>query len=157
MTSKPTSDHESRKVARENESENSKSSSGSSAKRRRLGTGSPYIAPPWFWDNLSKITICRRALKEFDRRAKKPVVLPPPEALDIKSEQLAKLQRFARQGGPNLIDLRGVSPVTAPGKLPLISSSAPGPQHTIPSQISRIKRQIRCMMHRFPNTLPKMV
>lgn len=140
MTSKPTSDNGPRKMARENKPENSKSSSGSSAKRRRLGTGSSYIAPPWFWDNLSKIKICRRALKEFDRRAKKTVVFPPPRTLDIKNEQLAKLQRFARQGGPNLIDLRGVSPVTASGKLPLISFSTPGPQHTIPSQISRIKR-----------------
>jgi hypothetical protein len=105
---------------------------------------SPPYEPPWkkagfrsaeeanvaFWNNLSKVPLYPRALKEFDRwnslaasSTYEPVAWmdPPdpqrsPTALKSCSTQL--LKRFARRGGPDLHDLRGV--LKAPDDLEIL-------------------------------------
>ncbi|KAF4449549.1 glyoxylate reductase [Fusarium austroafricanum] len=60
--------------------------------------------PPHFWDNLSKVSLSPRALKEVDRRARNSrSQLPASTAGEVSSN----IARFARQGGPDLSDLRG--------------------------------------------------
>lgn len=68
-----------------------------------------------FWDNLSRLWLTRRALEELGRRIPEPVSIERPDHPIIdkatkKKFNLADLQRFARHGGPDLSDLRGVSP-----------------------------------------------
>ena len=59
---------------------------------------------PEFWDNLSKVWLTPRALRELDRRNDaQPVPKPPAPAVHT-----ADLARFARRGGPDLRHLRGV-------------------------------------------------
>lgn len=66
-----------------------------------------------FYDSLTKVWLTRRALKELDRRTSQvsspqhPVSSPQcvyPESF------VNKIQRFAKHGGPDLCDLRGVRP-----------------------------------------------
>jgi hypothetical protein len=89
--------------------------------------------PSGYWDNLSKIWLTKRALKELNRRNNKPNEHSPPyrrnrrpftrslfakwakgqqsasEILYSYSEDdLKEVQRFARQGGPDTSNLRGV-------------------------------------------------
>jgi hypothetical protein len=68
--------------------------------------------PPSFWDKLSKIRLSRGALKEFDRRNDQteysPSLLPKPTTTSLPRQDLHKIKRFARHGGPNLAHLRGV-------------------------------------------------
>ena len=86
-----------------------------------------------YWDNLSKIWLTKRALKELNCRNKKSNECPPPyrrsrrpltrslltkwakdqqSTLEIpnsfSADDLEKVERFARQGGPDTSDLRGV-------------------------------------------------
>lgn len=85
------------------------------AKRQRLEPRQRSSTPPEFWDNLSRQWLTPRALREFNRRAV-AVALPPrapqpdPVARQLNRQQL---KRFARQGGPDLCDLRGVGAHTA--------------------------------------------
>ena len=69
------------------------------------------VTPPEFWDNLSYIPLCLRALEEFDRRSIRlwPAFQKPPERLTLQGDLLKELKRFSRQGGPTLRDIRGVS------------------------------------------------
>ena len=97
-----------------------------------IATNSPQ--PPWerakrpfqsrqeantaYWDSLSKLWLTRRALKELNRQnrqtaspvrtgiIRRPDRSGEPAALEDCSSQL---KRFARQGGPDLRDLRGVN------------------------------------------------
>ncbi|KAK3338037.1 hypothetical protein B0H65DRAFT_542475 [Neurospora tetraspora] len=63
----------------------------------------PSNFPPEFWDNLSKVPLTRRALRELDRRnSTRPA--PGPAAPAVYTTDLA---RFARHGGPDLRRLRG--------------------------------------------------
>ena len=70
-----------------------------------------------FWDLLKEIHLTHQALKEFDRRdALIPRPVPPsskPKRGEKHEKQLtskasAHLRRFARTGGPDLTDIRGV-------------------------------------------------
>lgn len=72
---------------------------------------------PEFYDNLSKrseLWFTTRALRELDRRNEKlskPKPIPAQEAIRESVEYLRgdpKIARFARTGGPDLCDLRGV-------------------------------------------------
>jgi hypothetical protein len=68
--------------------------------------------PEAFWDNLSRIPLCRRALREFNRRVPESTAPKPPPFQPILEQNLIKqLKRFVRQGGPNLSNIRGVSHV----------------------------------------------
>lgn len=97
-----------------------------------IATNSPQ--PPWkraknafqsrqeanttYWDSLSKLWLTKRALKELNRRNRQTVspvrsgIIRRPDrsgesaALENCSSQV---KRFARQGGPDLRDLRGVN------------------------------------------------
>lgn len=106
-------------------------------KRKRAATEEEYSTiaatspqPPWkrvkkpfesrqqanraYWDSLSKLWFTRRALKELNRRnrqAANPVNIrrPDPSGEPATLENYSsQLKRFARQGGPDLRDLRGV-------------------------------------------------
>ena len=64
----------------------------------------PSNFPPEFWDNLSKVWLTRRALRELDRRnCTRPA--PGPAAPAVHTTDRAC---FARHGGPDLRHLRGV-------------------------------------------------
>lgn len=95
--------------------------------------------PPAFWDKLSKIWLTRGALRELNRRniqpsssqpqspyrrARRPVTRNSLAGLKrncqviqtasdflhrCKSRTLKDIKRFARNGGPDLSDLKGVS------------------------------------------------
>lgn len=106
-------------------------------KLNRESHSSSELPPAAFWDNLSRIPLLRRALKELDRRnaqsasnlsrvqpkVKKPrtrsavrkskqktqPAIPVPEYLSkAPPADITLLKVFARQGGPDLTDLRGV-------------------------------------------------
>ncbi|KAI0147294.1 hypothetical protein GGR57DRAFT_258624 [Xylariaceae sp. FL1272] len=80
----------------------------------------PARPPPAFWDSLSEIPLTRSALRELDRRhtshatskQRKPActsIQPATQYLDGSSQiQLGRIRRSARQGGPDLSDLRAL-------------------------------------------------
>ncbi|KLJ06054.1 hypothetical protein EMPG_10498 [Blastomyces silverae] len=88
------------------------------AKKPRVTlSGNP---PEVWWDRLSKVRLTRRALKELNRRTAglRPPPPPPRElcqpeerSLNIR-EDWSRLKRFARHGGPDLYDLRGLTLLT---------------------------------------------
>ncbi len=82
------------------------------AKRQKQSYSSRSETPPEFWDKLSRVPLCRRALREFDRRAIRPIA-PQKQCAkrDVEDSQVKQLQRFARRGGPDLRSIRGVSSV----------------------------------------------
>ncbi|KAL9045064.1 MAG: hypothetical protein Q9214_001849 [Letrouitia sp. 1 TL-2023] len=76
-------------------------------KRQKLEHHQGYRTPSSFWDNLSRQWLTRRALREFDRRIVWPATPVPPHRTGKENIDVAKLKRFARQGGPNLGNIRG--------------------------------------------------
>jgi hypothetical protein len=64
----------------------------------------PSNFPPQFWDNLSKVWLTRRALRELDRRNG----TQPPPGPATPAVYTTDRARFARHGGPDLRHLRGV-------------------------------------------------
>lgn len=84
-------------------------SSPPTAKRRKLKNQQRHRTPSCFWDNLSRVLLTPRALKEFDRRTEWPAVPVPPEQIRKEDIDLVQLKRFAKHGGPNLSHLRAVS------------------------------------------------
>ncbi len=101
---------------------------------QQLQLNRPDPQPPSsYWDNLSKIWLTKRALKELNPRNSKPEERPLPyrrirrpltrsllakRAKDQQSaseilnsfsrDDLEDLKQFAKRGGPNTSDLRGV-------------------------------------------------
>ncbi|KAM3556124.1 hypothetical protein MY1884_005224 [Beauveria asiatica] len=81
--------------------------------KRLKSTSAVYPAsnfPPKFWDNLSKVWLTRRALRELDRRndCRRNDAQPPATvSADLISASSPNLARFARRGGPDLSHLRG--------------------------------------------------
>lgn len=67
-------------------------------------------SPPWFWDNLSRLPLCPRALVEFQRRTVPASTPRPPETFLLDKQNYAQLKLFARWGGPTLDNVRGVWP-----------------------------------------------
>lgn len=69
-----------------------------------------------FYDSLSKLSLTRRALRELNRRNQKtrlaptvaPVRWPDRNKRVTTLNSSPELRRFARHGGPDLRDLRGV-------------------------------------------------
>ncbi len=97
------------------------------AKRRRPSQQETNTA---YWDSLSKLWLTRRALNELNRRNRQkasPVRTTAARRADVGGEtdslkNLSKhLKRFARHGGPDLRDLRGVSLVRETSRSLLIS------------------------------------
>jgi len=76
-----------------------------------------------FWDSLSHVSLTRHALKEHNRRNRSAVGLdtPAPEnPSDSGTGACDHIKRFARHGGPDLGDLRGVSMVPLLTELPIL-------------------------------------
>lgn len=65
--------------------------------------------PPAFWDNLSRLWLTHRALRECDRRARERNIHQQGKTGDLKIDSAPSLKRFARHGGPDLSDIRAVS------------------------------------------------
>ncbi|KAL9119486.1 MAG: hypothetical protein Q9187_003962 [Circinaria calcarea] len=65
-----------------------------------------------FYDSLSKVRLTRRALKELDRRTNQVNSTTRPASVrrqrDREDIWKKQIQKFARHGGPDLRDLRGV-------------------------------------------------
>lgn len=81
-------------------------------KNRKIEHPSGSLLPPAFWDNLSEFWLTSNALRELDRRNKQATANVAPERQFLKPvtrNEAKPIQRFARQGGPDLSDLRGVS------------------------------------------------
>ena len=78
-------------------------------KRRKLKGHQRRRTPSFFWDNLSRQWLTRRALREFDRRTVWSAAPVPPKRTGKENIDLANLKRFARHGGPSLGDIRNVS------------------------------------------------
>ena len=87
-------------------------------KRAKRPFQSRQEANTTYWDSLSKLWFTRRALKELNRRnrqAASPVRTEIIRRPDLSGEPAAlkncppQLKRFARHGGPDLRDLRGVT------------------------------------------------
>jgi hypothetical protein len=100
------------------------------SKRQRLSPPSGSQPPPAFWDNLSKIWLTKRALRELDRRNTQAAPTPPrslyrarrpvtrnclaksktnrQNTADYEPRILKDIKLFARHGGPDLSDLRNV-------------------------------------------------
>lgn len=98
-------------------------------KRKRVGTAlvkssqSPRLKPLQtekeedlaYWDTLSKLWLTPCALRELDRRNEKSAgpdriatSCKPVGEPDLTDYQPQQLKKFARYGGPDLCDLRGV-------------------------------------------------
>lgn len=71
-----------------------------------------------FYDSLSKLCLTRRALRELNRRNQTKARLTPTGApirwpdqnrrVTVPKDSSSEVRRFARHGGPDLCDLRGV-------------------------------------------------
>lgn len=83
------------------------------AKGRKGSYPSRSKTPPEFWDKLSRVPLCRRALREFNRRAVRPVASKRRVKRDVEDSLVKQLKLFARRGGPDLRSIRGVSFVSA--------------------------------------------
>jgi hypothetical protein len=81
---------------------NELSQSNPPSKKAKLARESNFS--PEFWDNLSKVWLTPRALRELDRRNK----AQPSPRFAVPELYATKLARFARHGGPDLRHLRGV-------------------------------------------------
>ncbi|KAF2182612.1 hypothetical protein K469DRAFT_585737 [Zopfia rhizophila CBS 207.26] len=107
------------------------------SKKQKVGHPSGLQPPAAFWDNLSKIWLTKRALRELDRRNTQPAPNPPHSSYrrlhrpvtrralaELKkswhpiqpatdflshctSKRLEDIKLFARHGGPDLSDLKG--------------------------------------------------
>lgn len=108
------------------------------SKRLKISHPESSQLPEAFWDNLSKIWLTKRTLREFDRRnsqvspsrsrsshrslhlpvtrhsfaERKNIVQPSQSATDFLRRctptDLKDIKLFARHGGPDLADVRGV-------------------------------------------------
>ena len=63
--------------------------------------------PPSFWDSLSRLFLTSRSLREFDRRTVWPSLPKQPHLTGVAQIDSSKLVEFAKEGGPDLKDLRG--------------------------------------------------
>ncbi len=75
-----------------------------------LNPGQREQTPPAFYENLSRIWFTPRLLRELDRRLPKTSYPVPPDRSALRQQDVADLRRFAMRGGPQMDDLRGVSP-----------------------------------------------
>lgn len=73
---------------------------------------------PAFYDSLSQIWLTEGALQEFNRRDALCPAPEPDESVDSNSQNL---EQFARDGGPDLLNLRGAS-INYTGKLDTVSN-----------------------------------
>ncbi len=103
------------------------------AKRQKLEDHHRHQTPSSFWDNLSRQWLTHRALREFDRRTIWPAAPVPPHRTGKENIDFTKLKRFARQGGPSLGDIRGVSSIQSFSDSPSDRTQYPDPEASVPS------------------------
>ncbi|KAM3549991.1 hypothetical protein ARSEF4850_008567 [Beauveria asiatica] len=96
--------------------------------------------PPKFWNNLSKVWLTPRALREKDRRNGARI----PGTVSAASVTATTLARFARRGGPDLRHLRGYPEPKHAARMssnrPSTTSSRRTPSTKATSVSSRAKR-----------------
>ena len=102
--------HHNRKRLRSDSEPQTDCPSQPSAKRQHLQGNQRQRTPPAFWDNLSRQWLTTRTLREWNRRTALAAALVLPPRNDRGDWDL---KRFARQGGPDLSDVRGVSAVSS--------------------------------------------
>lgn len=90
------------------EPETTKPSPLPTTKRRKREQAQFQGPPPAFWDNLSRLWLTPRALREFDRRARQRDSHQQRNPGNLKSVGAPSLKRFARHGGPDLSHIRAV-------------------------------------------------
>ncbi|KAK0822641.1 hypothetical protein LTR73_009167 [Friedmanniomyces endolithicus] len=94
------------------------------AKRQKRGSDN---YPPAVWDNLSKITLTRKALREFDRRTREhrhpQAARGQKTTRRILRSDARRLPDFASNGGPDLSPLRGYA------ELPVANTAMNKRQH----------------------------
>lgn len=100
-------------IQTESDTQHSRTQSGSEEhslpKRRKLSESRYHNRrPAAFWDNLSIIHLTRSAIEEQNRRFDIASREPPVHTPSIPEPRTNDVRRFARQGGPDLSDLRGV-------------------------------------------------
>lgn len=86
-------------------------SSKQAYKKQKIEHPDGSLLPPAFWDNLSQVWLTSNALRELDRRNKQASANVASESQFLRPatrNKVKTIQRFARQGGPDLSDLRGV-------------------------------------------------
>lgn len=119
------------------------------AKRRKLENQKRHIPPGFFWDNLSRLWLTPRALREFDRRTIRPTAPVPPDTTGKEKINLALLKRSARQGGPELSDLRTVNQCSPFSRCSLTvcqfpeSGTATPPHQTMNSSQSGSRKRVK--------------
>ncbi|KAK3336769.1 hypothetical protein B0T19DRAFT_447641 [Cercophora scortea] len=86
---------------------------------------SNFFPSPAFWDNLSKVSLTRWALREHNRRNNNN----PPKAA-VPAAHTTGLARLARHGGPDLCDLRGYPEPNVNHVMASNRSSASGSRRT---------------------------
>ncbi len=102
-------------------------------KRRKLENQQRHRTPSWFWDNLSRVWLTPRALREFDRRNRRSPAPGRPDRTGKEDIDLAQLKRFARHGGPSLGELRAVSSIQPFNRSVLTAYQYPEPETAVPS------------------------
>jgi hypothetical protein len=88
---------------------------------KKIRSTSDHNISPSFFDNLSKVSLTQRALRELDRRNNTcpPSRFTEPDVVHKDLAWFAKhvhkdLARFARHGGPDIGHLRGVCSHSTP-------------------------------------------
>lgn len=91
------------------------------------------LRPPQFWDNLTpRIPLVKAALKELDRRNRQTITSP---TIASTPRIDGGIQQYARQGGPDLSDLRGV------GEMPRDARQARGTRGRVQKPKGRGRRR----------------
>ncbi|KAF2241886.1 hypothetical protein BU26DRAFT_468666, partial [Trematosphaeria pertusa] len=121
---------------------------GSPAPDRRLHKHARHSHDPAavYYDSLSRIWLTKGALRELDRRNgqthQSPLSPPasPSSLLELDNAHAAALRRFARNGGPDLSDLRHASApsplrfASLTARLQSLSRDRGGSARSVPSQ-----------------------
>ncbi|EED23188.1 conserved hypothetical protein [Talaromyces stipitatus ATCC 10500] len=82
-------------------------------KKQKVKHPSGSLLPAAFWDNLSKVWLTHNALRELDRRNTQiSAIQATRSSRPVTSKDRKDIRRFARQGGPDLSELRGYPPPT---------------------------------------------
>ncbi|KAK8142574.1 hypothetical protein G3M48_008555 [Beauveria asiatica] len=96
--------------------------------------------PPEFWDNLSRVWLTPRALREKDRRnnAQSPAIASVAARATPTS-----LARFARRGGPDLRHLRGYPEPKHAARMSSNRSSIPSDRRTLSTKATSVSSRAK--------------
>lgn len=95
----------------DNPGESQQSKRRKTQEERDLEAREAFEAPPEFYDRLSSPYLNRRMLAELERRTQlpRPGLERPRSEASLSASTRRRVRKFARHGGPNLLDIRGVS------------------------------------------------